>query len=67
MCSYASGNTAHGLCDMAGNVVEWVEDDFFNNYEGAPVDGAAWVDSPRYAVRVRRGGSWALGADSVRA
>jgi sulfatase modifying factor 1 len=67
VCTYATGNTAQGLCDMAGNVWEWVEDDRHGSYEGAPVDGSAWVDNPRGSFRVLRGGSWIYGAFSVRA
>ena len=33
-----------GLFDMSGNVLEWVEDQFHDSYEGAPVDGSAWVE-----------------------
>ncbi len=47
-----------GLYDMSGNVWEWCEDDWHGNYQGAPIDGRAWVDSPRGSNRVRRGGSW---------
>jgi len=47
-----------GLYDMSGNVWEWVEDDWHDNYTGAPADGIAWVDSPRGVSRVLRGGSW---------
>jgi len=50
-----------GLHDMHGNVWEWCEDDWHNGYEGAPVDGSAWVDEPRGAQRVLRGGSWGNG------
>lgn len=47
-----------GLYDMSGNVWEWVEDDWHNNYEGAPTNGKAWEDSPRGVHRVFRGCSW---------
>jgi len=46
-----------GLYDMSGNVHEWCEDDWHSNYNGAPVGGSAWVDSPRGSYRVVRGGS----------
>ena len=49
---------AFGLFDMHGNVWEWVEDCWHNNYEGAPTDGRAWTtncDGSRRAVV--RGGS----------
>jgi formylglycine-generating enzyme required for sulfatase activity len=45
------------LGDMIGNVFEWVEDCFHDNYEGAPKDEAAW-SSPGCPRRVMRGGSW---------
>ena len=48
---------AFGLHDMHGNVWEWVEDCYADNYSGAPTDGtkAAEVASCR---RVLRGGGW---------
>jgi formylglycine-generating enzyme required for sulfatase activity len=49
-------NSFH-LGDMVGNVFEWVEDCFHNNYEGAPKDESAW-SSPGCPRRVMRGGSW---------
>ena len=57
---------AWGLYDMHGNVWEWVEDDSHDNYKGAPGDGSAWVDDPRGADRVVRGGSWSSGAHLCR-
>jgi formylglycine-generating enzyme required for sulfatase activity len=46
-----------GLYDMLGNVWEWVQDCYHNNYEGAPADGSAW-EKEGCALRVIRGGSW---------
>ncbi len=46
------------LRDMHGNVWEWVEDDWHDNYDGAPKDGSDWTNTPRGAYRVICGGSW---------
>lgn len=48
-----------GLHDMAGNVSEWVEDCWHENYDGAPRDGSAWTCDGDCGRRVVRGGSWA--------
>jgi formylglycine-generating enzyme required for sulfatase activity len=47
-----------GLYDMAGNVWEWVEDCFHDNYDGAPDDGSAWVADGDCSNPILRGGSW---------
>jgi formylglycine-generating enzyme required for sulfatase activity len=47
-----------GLHDMHGNVWEWVEDLWHASYDGAPLDGSAWVEGSRLSSRVLRGGSW---------
>ncbi len=56
-----------GLFDMLGNVWEWVEDTWHDDYVGAPGDGTAWVDSEQGSARVIRGGSWYARARHVRA
>ena len=56
VCSKPAGNTRQGLCDMAGNAWEWVQDWYHPSYEGAPSDGSAWEDSG--VPRVYRGGAW---------
>lgn len=46
-----------GIFDMMGNVSEWVEDCGHDTYDGAPIDGSAWVTND-CSSRVIRGGSW---------
>ena len=49
-----------GLLDMHGNVWEWCLDQWHANYQGAPADGSAWLDSDvnKNNIRLLRGGSW---------
>jgi formylglycine-generating enzyme required for sulfatase activity len=47
-----------GLYDMSGNVWEWCEDAWHENYEGAPMDGSVWMIDGDVDLRVVRGGSW---------
>ena len=60
---------AFGLYDMHGNVWEWCLDDWHGNYEKAPTDGSAWIESEndnRYQGKVLRGGSWLNNPESCR-
>jgi formylglycine-generating enzyme required for sulfatase activity len=50
-----------GLYDMHGNVWEWCEDRWHENYQGAPVDESAWVSSNGDDFRLLRGGSCSNG------
>jgi len=54
-----------GIYDLSGNVWEWCEDTWHNNYENAPKNGSAWIDNSS-SYRVGRGGGWSDGATSCR-
>ena len=51
---------AFGLCNIHGNVWEWCQDHWHDNYEGAPTDGSAWLTNEKEANRLLRGGSWGV-------
>jgi len=55
VCSHPDGNTEQGVCDMAGNAIEWLADWYHPSYEDAPTDGSAWV-YPTGSFRIMRGG-----------
>ena len=80
VCSHPAGNTKQGLCDMAGNVFEWLQDEWHGHYNSAPSDGSGWCsgtcpvnasdsnyNASNSASRVLRGGSWYNYASGVRA
>jgi len=52
-----------GLHDLSGNVWEWCQDIWHDNYDSAPDNGAAWEKGGDDTVRVLRGGSWDCNID----
>jgi formylglycine-generating enzyme required for sulfatase activity len=56
---------AFGLYDMAGNVWQWVEDCYQENYNGAPTDGSVWTGG-NCSTHVVRGGSWRYNPQDLR-
>jgi len=63
---YAAGKSPYGVYDMAGNVWEWMEDGYDENYYQHSPDRNPPGPAPDSRV-VLRGGSWRSGAASARA
>jgi formylglycine-generating enzyme required for sulfatase activity len=55
-----------GLYDMHGNVLEWVEDHWHDDYRDVPLDGSAWLDEIENEFRIVRGGCWTFAAAECR-
>ena len=55
-----------GLYDVSGNVWEWVEDCWHENYKDAPNTGSAWIGGGDCQFRTLRGGSWSTLAKDLR-
>lgn len=55
---------AFGLHDLYGNVWEWTEDCWHEDYADAPSDGSAWLTGD-CSQRVARGGTWYSKSASV--
>ena len=63
VCSRSTGNTTHGLCDMSGNVNEWVRDWHARPY--SMLESKNPVGPPRGKSKVLRGGDWRQGAERL--
>jgi formylglycine-generating enzyme required for sulfatase activity len=57
---------AWGLYQVHGNVWEWIEDPWHDDYAGAPDDASVWRGGEESA-RVVRGGAWAYHPQDARA
>ena len=59
---------ALGIHDMSGNLWEWVQDHWHEDYVGAPAHGKPWIDrrSSRDRNRVLRGGAWLYHASNAK-
>jgi formylglycine-generating enzyme required for sulfatase activity len=58
---------AFGLYDMHGNVWEWVDDPWHENYQGTPpLDGSVWDRNDSAEDHVVRGGAWDDPPDMMR-
>lgn len=66
--SYENGKSPYGLYDTIGNVWEWVNDWYDENYyQNSPLSNPLGPDSNLYMVlRVVRGGGWVTSADEAR-
>lgn len=63
--SYESGKSPYGLYDMAGNALEWVNDEFNNRYyQESPLSNPLGPNPG--SSRVLRGGSWSSDDFEVR-
>ena len=67
VCSKPAGDSTHGVCDLAGNVEEWIEDCWREDYTGATTNAKAWVEDCSRARRIRRGGRWNSSAGKLQA
>ena len=62
VCTHPEGHSEQGVCDLAGNVYEWVLDEYEMTLQNTPTDGTALCASENCEMnertRVFRGGSW---------
>lgn len=49
---------AFGVGELHGGVLEWCQDKWHDNYQGAPNNGSVWDSGGDDSRRIVRGGSW---------
>ena len=64
VCSKPAGSNSSGVCDLAGNVWEWVMDRYRPSHEKVPTDGKPVLGGGN---KVLRGGSFTSNMDELRA
>jgi formylglycine-generating enzyme required for sulfatase activity len=64
VCSRPAGSNSYGVCDLAGNVWEWVMDIYRPNHERVPPDGSPVLGG---GVKVIRGGGFSSSHKGLRA
>lgn len=64
VCSRPKGVNSYGMCDLAGNVWEWVTDTYRPSHERVPPDGSPVRGA---GLKVIRGGGFASSARELRA
>ena len=62
-----AGSSPVGALDLVGNLGEWVEDCWHDDFSGAPSDGSAWTTACSLEARVIRGGNYYFAAETMRA
>jgi len=64
VCSRPAGSNSYGVCDLAGNVWEWVIDMYRPSHERVPADGAPVLGG---GLKVIRGGGFESSYKELRA
>lgn len=71
VCQKIKGMSEHGVCDLMGNVGEWVLDEYRENYQLKPRDGQAYCSQKNCEGgtqrRVDKGGDFYCGGGDLKA
>ncbi|MEX0297952.1 MAG: formylglycine-generating enzyme family protein, partial [Kordiimonas sp.] len=55
-----------GIFDVEGNVREYTQDCWHDDFVGAPTDGTAWIEDGNCNKRVAKSGAWGGTKDEMR-